>query len=231
MVTPIASFSFDEPSGIVVDYSGNGREWSLNNNAIRATGHTGNGLAKNDVGFPVLASPAFGQTDNRTFMFWMQGQGNSTWIFRFYIISEDTGAWGLYNIGGILNLRLRIGGVNTNTQFPFPLDEAWHHYAFTYDGANAKFYIDGILVATSVTALGPLDSGDRIELMEGSLTSQVLDDIRIFDQTLDGPEIVSYMNKPVSADDMAGASSILIYNGTEWVPTVKKIFSGSWLDA
>jgi hypothetical protein len=232
MVTPLASWSFDEASGNVLDYSGNNRHWTLNNSAIRsASGHTGNGMTKNNVGFPVAASPAFGQTNQRTFMFWLQGAGNGTWIFRFYIISDDTGSWGLYNLGGTLNLRMRKGGSNTNTQFAFPGDGAYHHYAGTYDGSNARLYVDGNLVATSSTVTAPLDNADRIELLESSVTSQIMDDIRIFDVALTQSEIQTWMNTPVTDAD-AGTTNTYYYNGTIWTPSARRIWNGSsWLDA
>lgn len=231
MVVPLASWSFDEASGTVLDYSGNGHSWTLNNGAIRQTGHTNSGMSKNNVGFPVAADPVFGQTTARTFMFWLQGAGNGTWWFRFYAIGDDTGTWGLYNLGGTLNLRMRKSGSNTNTQFAFPSDGEWHHYAGTYDGTNARLYIDGNLVATSATLTAPLDSADRIELLEGSVTSQTIDDIRIFDVALSEAEIETWMATPVTADD-AGTTTTHIYNGSSWVPTIKRFYNGSvWVDS
>jgi hypothetical protein len=226
----LVSWSFDEASGAVLDYSGNGRHWTLNNNAIRtAGGHTNNGMTKNDVGFPVAANPVFGETTNRTFMFWLQGAGNGVWWFRFYNTAADTGTWGLYNLGGTLNLRLRKGGSNTNTQFPFPTDGLFHHYAGTYDGTNARLYIDGTLVATSGAVTAPLDSADTIQLLESSVTSQVIDDIRIFDETLSQSQIQTWMNTPVSESD-AGSTDTLIYNGSQWVASIRKIWNGTaWI--
>lgn len=207
-MTLLVAYNADEASGPVLDVTGNGHDISLGSNLTRVAGHTNTGMAKNNVGFPVVASPAIGQTTARTFMFWLRGAGNGTWIFRFYNIADDTGTWGLYLIGSTLNLRLRKGGSNTNTTFAFPGDGLDHHYAGTYDGSNARLYIDGVLVATSSTVAAPLDNADRIEILEGSITSQIMDDLRVYDEALTQPQIATLKDTPVVAPD-DDASAVL----------------------
>jgi hypothetical protein len=194
----LAAYSFDEESGDVLDASGNGRHWSLNNNGVRvAGGHTGRGLGKDGVGMPIIATPAFGQTTARTFAFWQQNLGDAVWWLRWWTSSGDTGTWGLYNVGGSLNLRCRKGGTNTNTTIAAPAS-GWHHYAGTYDGTNARLYVDGVLVATSAAVIAPLDSAERIDLAEGTLANFVMDDLRIYDEVLDAAAITVLMNTPVT---------------------------------
>lgn len=203
----LAAYNFDELSGDFLDSSGNGRSWAPNNNAVRVTGgHTGGGLGKNGAGMPVVASPAFGQTSARTFMFWQENQGNSVWWLRWYTSSGDTGTWGLYNLSGTLTLRCRKGGANTNTSVAAP-GSGWHHYAGTYDGTNARLYVDGVLVATSAAVAAPLDTAERIDLAEGTLANFVMDDLRIFDEALDQATVAELMNTPVTSGpgDITGA--------------------------
>lgn len=194
------AFNFDEASGDVVDYSGNGRNWALNNNALRTTdgqGHLegttgsngpGRALTKLGTGMIQVASPAVGQTATRSFAFWLKGQGNGVWWFRFYISADDTGAFGLYLLGGNLTLRLRKGGANTNTAVAWSDDGAWHHYAATYDGTNARLYIDGALAATSAAVTAPLDAANSIQVMESSL-DQYMDDLRVYSNVLTLAEV------------------------------------------
>lgn len=198
----LAAYNFDEPSGNVLDRSGNGRDWALNTGAQRTTGdggHTDEGLTKLGAGLATVAAPAFGQTSGRTFMFWLKGQGNAVWWLRYYITAADTGAWGLYLLGGNLTLRLRKGGTNTNTTVPWTDDGLWHHYACTYDGTNGRLYKDGVLVATSGAVTAPLDTADSIQILETSLTTQTMDDLRVYDEALSQSTIATLMNMPVGA--------------------------------
>lgn len=196
----LAAFNFDEASGNVLDLSGNGRDWTLNTGASRtASGHTLGGLTKNTTGFATIAATAFGQTSARTFMFWMQGLGNAVWWLRWYATTPDTGTWGLYNLGGNINLRLRKGSSNTNITTATPGDGLWHHYAGTYDGTNSRLYLDGTLAATSGTVTAPLDTANTIDCLETSVTTQVMDDLRIYDEALTQPQIAALMAIPVTA--------------------------------
>lgn len=205
----LAAFNFDEASGNVLDLSGNGRDWTLNTGAQRtASGHTLGGLTKNTTGFATIAGTAFGQTTARTFMFWNQGVGNSVWWLRWYAPTPDTGTWGLYNLGGNINLRIRKGSANTNITTPTPADGLWHHYAGTYDGTNSRLYLDGVLVATSGTVTAPLDAATSIDCLETSVTTQVLDDLRIYDEALNQAAITALMNTPVVAGAAAASDPL-----------------------
>jgi hypothetical protein len=200
-VALLAAYNFDEASGDVVDHAG-ANDWTLNTGAQRTTGdggHTDEGLTKLGAGLATVASPAFGQTSARTFMFWMKGAGNAVWWLRFYITAADTGAWGLYLLSGNLTLRLRKGGSNTNTAVAWTDDGLWHHYAGTYDGTNARLYIDGTLVATSSSVTAPLDTADSIQVLETSLTTQTMDDLRVYDEALDQATIATLKDTPVGS--------------------------------
>lgn len=219
-MTLLAAFNFDETSGNVLDVTGNGHDWALNTGAQRtaagggvnaATGAdsaTGKGLTKIGAGLATVAATPFGQTTNRTIMLWMKGAGNAVWIWRWYITAPDTGAWGLYLLSGNITLRARKGGVNTNITVAFPGDGAWHHYAGTYDGTNTRLYLDGALVATSGTVTAPLDTADLIDCMETSLTTQTIDDLRIYDETLTQGQISTLMSTPVVADSTAVSDAV-----------------------
>lgn len=199
MTSPAAAYNFDEPEGEVQDYSGNGRSWSLNNNALRIAGHTGSGLSKLGTGMPVIAEPAWIGTEAWTFMFWQQGLGNGTWWFRLYNIGDDTGS-GILNLGS-LRLRIRRPSGNTEVSVAPPSDGEPHHYAGTYDGTNGRLYIDANLVGTTGIALSPTSTVDRIDCAEHSLNEFYMDDLRLYDGVaLDQPTIQTLMNTPVTAD-------------------------------
>lgn len=211
-MTLLAAFNFDEASGNVLDVTGNGHDWALNTGAQRtASGHTLGGLQKVSAGFATIAATPFGQTTNRTFMFWNQGLGNAVWWLRWYATTPDTGTWGIYNLSGNINLRVRKGGANTNITTPTPGDGLWHHYAGTYDGTNSRLYLDGTLVATSGTVAAPLDTADSIDCLETSLATQTMDDLRIYDEVLTQSQIAALMATPVAAGPvfLAGPPKII----------------------
>lgn len=207
----LAAYSFDEAGGKVTDYSGNGRDWTLNNNAVRSeTGHTAGGITKDGVGLPVVvASPSFVGSNAWSFMFWQQGLGNAVWWLRLYNSSADTGS-GLLDIEGDFRLRLRTaGGSNVETPFmSLPSDGGWHHYAGTYDGTVGRVYVDGVLQGTTDPAPAPLAQVDHIDMMEFTLSNAFRDDLRFFDDALDATAITTWMNTPVTetaVEDITGA--------------------------
>lgn len=204
MTPPTAAYSFDEPEGEIQDYSGNNRHWSLNNNALRTSGHTGNGLTKLGTGMPVVAtSPAWIGTDAWTFMFWQQNLGNGVWWLRLTNIAADTGS-GILNISGALRIRIRRPSGNTEASIVPPADGNPHHYAATYDGVNGRLYLDGNLVATTAIALSPTTTVDRVDIAEHSLSNFYMDDLRFFGIALDQAEIQTLMNTPVTAETGEG---------------------------
>jgi hypothetical protein len=208
----LAAYNYDEASGDFLDASGNGRHWTPNNNAVRtASGHANGGLTKGGTGLPVIATPAFNLVNAGTFMFWMRGAGTAVWWFRQYVAAADTGAFGLYLLGGNLTVRLRKGGANTNTAVAWTDDGLWHHYAVTYDGTNARLYRDAVLVATSAAVAAPLDAADHTDCMESGNNTQTMDDLRVYDEVLSQAQISTLMNTPVTSGP---APSEGVLNGT-----------------
>jgi hypothetical protein len=72
----------------------------------------------------------------------------------------------------------------------------WQHVAFTYDGANVRQYIDGVLVATTAEtdSLGTNGFGDTefkiaVDPAGGQAAKMLLDDVRIYNRALSAEEI------------------------------------------
>ena len=68
-------------------------------------------------------------------------------------------------------------------------DGDWHRIAFTWDGANRRLYVDGVLVAEDAhdalaDGKNSLVLGASHRLAPGTLWSGLIDDVRIYNRTV-----------------------------------------------
>lgn len=94
----------------------------------------------------------------------------------------------LYQRGGVNDTASDSSGANRY------VPSSWTHVAVTADGANTRFYVDGVLVATDPMAVGfgatntnPLRIGSRADLFTDF--SGRMDDVAIFNNVLTAAEI------------------------------------------
>ncbi len=86
----------------------------------------------------------------------------------------------------------------TDGKEPYVHTNKWYSLVYTYDGAVARFYIDGNLVS-SVTGTGVYQTGDS-DLFIGRTNNPsfpywfngVIDELRIYDRTLSSGEVKSF---------------------------------------
>ena len=77
----------------------------------------------------------------------------------------------------------------------------WTHLATTYDGANQRLYINGVLVATKAqtgaiaAANQPLRIGGNN--VSGEFFQGLIDEVRIYNRALSAAEITADMTTPV----------------------------------
>jgi hypothetical protein len=201
-MTLLAAYNADEAvsDATVVDRSGNGQSFSLTGSGVtRVAGHSGYGLS--NTGSAVAVPPNIGQTANRTVMVWLKGTNSAAgWAVQWYVASIDSGAWGILNLSGNIHIQGRNGTTQARASFARPSDIAtvFHHIAGTYDGSNLRLYIDGTLQATSALA-GPLRT-DSAPQFFGYTESDIIDDIRIYDEVLDAATIAAASATPVGTD-------------------------------
>jgi hypothetical protein len=80
---------------------------------------------------------------------------------------------------------------------PPPAVATWHSYAYTFDGTTHRFYIDGLLVASSVVApqtAVPLDFRLGHWSGGGEFYNGILDDIRYYSRLISANEIATIHN-------------------------------------
>jgi len=200
----LGAYNFDEASGAVLDRSGNGHSFSLSGNSIRdGAGHTANGVRSTSTGADSGPS-LYGQTTNRTMMMWLKMSADFTgWCVEMHLSGPDSGAWGLLCLSGSLGFRARNAAGNTAfASAARKTDNAWHHYAGTWDGTTCRFYIDGVLTSSATLSgggSGPIATADVFYLFNIAVgTPPIIDDVRILDEVLDAAAITALMGTPVS---------------------------------
>jgi hypothetical protein len=224
-MTMLIASNFDEASGNVLNY-GSAGDWSLAGSTCTrvAGGHTSKGLQ--DGGNNEAKPPNVGQTNNRTFMFWLKGPLPSLdWVFEFYNAAGDTGQWGLLVQSGLLRVRGRNTSdtvVPADITIPSDINTVYHHIAGTFDGSNIRAYLDGTLISTAALS-GTLKTDGVLQLM-GYSVSTIIDDLRVYDEVLDQSTISTLMNTPVGVSAVPEA---LAWNGSAWVSSSMRYWNGS----
>lgn len=234
-MTLLAAYNFDEgATDAIEDVTGNGHGFPLRTGMSRDPGHTATGLVST-VG--TIEGPAvFGQTPQRTVMFWLKSTATfSGWIFEWHTSSGSTGYWGMLCLSNKLGFRAKAsGGATSVAQVTRPADNAWHHWAGTFDGSVARCYLDGVLVATGA-AISGLGTADILYWHDTVSGAQVVDDLRVYAEALDAATIADLMATPVTAGtapeehsgalDLSGAGS-LFYVSTPSL-TAERALSGT----
>ena len=85
------------------------------------------------------------------------GKGNDAADAPTFYIGKNTSAY-----AGKLGVEIFIGGVQKLITSTIVVnDDQWHHTAFTYDGANMKLYLDGVLEST-IAQTGTINTNSNV---------------------------------------------------------------------
>jgi hypothetical protein len=201
-VTLLSSYNCDEAiaDATVVDRTGNGKDFSLTGTGVTRVTGGWSGNALSNTGAAIAQPPTVGQTANRTIMAWLKGtMSTAGWPIQWYVSSIDSGSWGVLVLSGNIHIQARNSTTLARASFALPsFSTGWHHIAGTYDGSNVRLYIDGVLKATTALA-GPLRTDGVLQLW-GYAESNLIDDIRIYDEVLDVTAIAAASAQPVDID-------------------------------
>lgn len=228
---PTIALAFDEASGDVIDHSGNGHNFPLAGSTIRtASGGGANDRGLTQAGAEVFTAAGVDPTTLRPANWtWMANVKTTAaftgWLGEFFrAATVDTGVTGLLYLSSVLRFRVK-DSANTPYEITVPtLHNVFRNIAATYDGATLRLYIDGALAGSiavpnfwTATALRPLD---------GSGSSAVLDDFRVFDGALTAEEVAVWAALP--ADQMPAQGGRLKYESAPgvWTPVPLKLATG-----
>jgi hypothetical protein len=199
----VASYSFDDGTGgVLSDSSGNGHTGTIAG-AAWVPGRHGGGLSFDGVDDHV----DLGQVGT----FYGAGFTLEAWV-RKETAKNDVAVVGTWTSNGgpmvwVDHLASRYR-VTFGTTFSGYLDAGvgpsagqWQHVAATYEGATARFYVDGVEVSARA-ASGPGSSNTwRIGAYgstPGGYFDGVVDDVRIYDRALSPTEVMADMGTPVT---------------------------------
>ncbi|PER28952.1 MULTISPECIES: LamG-like jellyroll fold domain-containing protein [Bacillus] len=214
----VAHWKFDEGSGTTVgDSSGNGNTGTLVNNPTWTDSGKGGALAFSGGSRAEFNSSA---TLNKT--------GDESVSLWFKTSQPATGTTSIFrNSNRFTALQLVAGGQARAAHWPndsssykalnFPWtysDNKWHHYVASYDHLTGmKIYVDGNLVASNTTNLGPLPTvTNKIVLgateTGGEAYNGLLDDVRVYDLPLTQDEVrqLNDQQPPTTTDNAPSVS-------------------------
>jgi len=202
----VAYWSFDEGSGNnVYDSSGNGNNGTING-ATWDAGKYGNALRFNaqDNYVEVPTSESLEITPNVTIAAWINWiDAGDTWL-AIMANGQQNGPWENYGLfvnrdGRYLYFTLSLDGGHVTNSAPNNVIEPdeWLHACATWDGSNARIYVNGEMVFEQAQTgeLVPPGLPLRIGHRNGSAHyfSGIIDEVRIYNHALTDVEILAAM--------------------------------------
>ena len=150
-------------------------------------------------------------TSSRGFLFGQYSNVGSTGSNNFYFTAADNRAAYGYKAGVFIN------GSRLNSSAAYN-DNQWHLFAFTYDGATARLYVDGQEVDSM--SIASLDLNQNSNLAIGNLsnvTTQCItaqghyDELKVYDSVLSGTEILAIFESKleVNVDQTDGGTEVV----------------------
>ena len=202
----VAYWSFNEGSGdIVFDLSGNGNDGTING-ATRGEGKYGPGLHFNgqDNYVEVPASSSLDTDTNVTVAAWINWIDAGDGWLAILANGQQNGPWENYGLfvnraGGFLYFTLSLDGGHVTQSAPngAVAPGQWLHAAATWDGSNARIYVNGELVLEQAQTgtLVPPGLPLRIGHRDGSshYFNGAIDEVRVYNHALTEVEILAAM--------------------------------------
>jgi Concanavalin A-like lectin/glucanases superfamily len=209
----VARWAFDETrNAFIADTSGQGNHGELIGGAQRIVGKKGGGIratAPRQFASVPLDLSRYLDRNNVTVTAWVRSSTLPTGYEKMVILGQYA-RFGVVGSDGKIGVRVGDDGEVFSARSV--IDGQWHHVAMSRRSNGAiSIWIDGVLSSSGqitvelVNLTTPVHNLGRSGYWNGGDTSWLgdLDDIRIYDRILNGPEVVSVM-----ADQSLGQSSV-----------------------
>ena len=196
-----ADWKLSEPSGATAfaDASGNGNSGACGSACptLGAAGKVGTAASFNDTSQIVVPDSPSLRLNQFTIALWVFPTQEKS-DYQLLVAKEDSSAanrnYGLYIVPNSLRVRYSVWAGDCTTKLAANSSSqmalnAWNYVVFTYDGATAELYLNGVLDSVSPISLGTLCQA-AVPVKIGRETSVflpfsgTLDDIQIYSKAL-----------------------------------------------
>lgn len=212
----IAAYGFDEGSGLVAnDVSGFGHHGELRGATWSSTGKFGGALNFNGTSAFVYVKPTavLNPGGAMTLEAWVRPAATqSGWrtivqkeVDNYFLHASSSGALRPAMGGTFGTTKTMVAGTSA-----LPVG-AWSHLASTYDGATARLYVNGVLVASKAQtgAIQASNNALRIggNVPYGEFFRGLIDEVRLYNRALAVTEIQADMAAPLATIATAWAQT------------------------
>jgi Concanavalin A-like lectin/glucanases superfamily/Purple acid Phosphatase, N-terminal domain len=205
----VAAYAFDEGTGLTsADLSGSGNIATLRGATWTTKGRFGKALSFNGKNNYVAAGVAGlpGVGDPKTVACWLYLNGKTSAAQSVVSLANQAAHASVQHAyrGSQVGV-LRFGDswlVAANA----PPARSWHHFAYTFDGVQNRFYVDGELTSSSniIAGAGSVAAFEIGRWIDGSAYFKgIVDEVIIYSRALSQEEIHAVMNTP-----LGGSSSM-----------------------
>lgn len=208
----LSEYGFNEGSGTsTADSSGNGYNLTSSGSPWTSSGHTGNATTGTGGDFGGRVAPNASQTA-WTVMCWAKFTTAPGGNWYAVVVDADTGSVFFEANGANGSAFFTCNGVDTAHNLSAGV---WYHIAITRTQAYVNGVASGSSTSGSAVNWGP-NANFRVGRGAGDADFDgVIDDLRIFSDTLDAATITTWMNTPVGGS--APALQDLILPARTWV--------------
>jgi Concanavalin A-like lectin/glucanases superfamily/Purple acid Phosphatase, N-terminal domain len=205
----VAAYAFDEGTGLAsADVSGSGNIATLRGATWTAKGRFGKALSFNGKNGYVVAGvtglPGIG--DPKTVSCWLYLNGKTSAAQSVVSLANQAAHASVQHAYRGSQVGVLQFGDSWLVAANAPPARSWHHFAYTFDGVQNRFYVDGELTSSSniIPGAGPVAGFEIGRWIDGSAYFKgIVDEVVVYSRALNQEEIRAVMNTP-----LGGSSSI-----------------------
>lgn len=189
----VAGWTFDEPTGPVVDQLGP-HTFTLASGTVRTVDGGGRTGAMGDRGLTqqfetTQTAPMPSTAPQRTIACWvsMSALPTAGWLLEVKNDALDTGVFGFLCLAGSLRLRAKDPSNSPADLFAPALSTGtWHHLCGSYDGQTLRLFVDGALGGRELEFAGPIWVPDTATffLFDHAGSTITIDDAQVLDHAV-----------------------------------------------